>query len=482
MSFVSLCVRFWVVPKKAVFIFFLLAFLGAALFVYFTFPRTKEEIPASNNQRPFPSAPEPSPNTPNAPNGVPVPETVPHPNTPKVPPGPTLRVMAWASGAEARRLEAEADAFAEATGRRASLTIDGDEATYRRDLQQAIASDSPPDLCLVNARDYDGLDPNHDLADAPAQADTPSRCAAAFGRGTSMKAVPDEFSVDVLFYNPGYFDQAGIGYPDRHWNWDILEADARALASQQMKDGAGRPVYPLELPADFDLWNVLCTQAGHPAMDLGVWHLSDTDTKESEMRALDFIHEIFQELSVTAPLPKAGAAGQLFAQQRAALLIAPSELAASLPSFPYAFTLLPQDMERASLARINGWAITSKSTEAEAAQDLAVYLAYQPVHAGWTSVHEPAKDDSAGAICHEALEHAVIPQIEPKSARLALFLDQQINLLARSAQQKTDELYARIQTEYQGDMLPPPVAGSLPSAAGQKPSPKVDSGAQLRGL
>ena len=272
-----------------------------------------------------------------------------------------------------------------------------------------------------------GSDPNHDLADAPAQADTPSRCAAAFGRGTSMKAVPDEFSVDVLFYNPGYFDQAGIGYPDRHWNWDILEADARALASQQMKDGAGRPVYPLELPADFDLWNVLCTQAGHPAMDLGVWHLSDTDTKESEMRALDFIHEIFQELSVTAPLPKAGAAGQLFAQQRAALLIAPSELAASLPSFPYAFTLLPQDMERASLARINGWAITSKSTEAEAARDLAVYLAYQPVHAGWTSVHEPAKDDSAGAICHEALEHAVVPQIEPKSARLALFLDQQIN-------------------------------------------------------
>ena len=66
-------------PKKAVAIFFLLAFLGAAIFVYLTFPRTKEEIPISNNQRPFPSAPMPSPN---APNGVPVPETVPHPNAP----------------------------------------------------------------------------------------------------------------------------------------------------------------------------------------------------------------------------------------------------------------------------------------------------------------------------------------------------------------------------------------------------------------
>ena len=103
-------------PKKAVALFFLLAFLGAAIFVYFTFPRTKEEIPASNNQRPFPSVPGPGPNS------VPVPETVPRPNTPKVPPGPTLRVMAWASGADARTLEAEADAFAAATGRRACGT------------------------------------------------------------------------------------------------------------------------------------------------------------------------------------------------------------------------------------------------------------------------------------------------------------------------------------------------------------------------
>ena len=123
-------------PKKAVAVFFLLAFLGAVIFVYFTFPRTKEEIPTSNNQRPFPSLPAPGPNVPN---GVPVPETVPHPNTPKMPPGPTLRVMAWASGAEAKVLEAEADAFGAATGRHASLTIDSDVTAYRRDLQQALA-------------------------------------------------------------------------------------------------------------------------------------------------------------------------------------------------------------------------------------------------------------------------------------------------------------------------------------------------------
>lgn len=467
-------------PKKAVAIFFLLAFIGAAIFVWLTFPRTKEEIPTSNNQRPFPSVPEPSPNVPN---GVPVPETVPRPNTPKVPPGPTLRVMAWASGAEAQSLEAEADAFGTATGRRASLTIDGDETSYRRDLQQALSSGSPPDVCLITARDFSGLDPARDLADVKPDPDTAMRSLAAFTVDGQIKAAPDEFSVDVLFYNPNHFDQAGIGYPDRHWNWDILEADARALDSLHLKDTSGQPVYPLELPADFDFWNILCTQAGHPALDLGVWHLGDVDTKESQMRALDFIHEIFQGLSVTAPPPKAGGPpGKLFAQQRASLLIAPSELTAVLPNFPYAFTLLPEDMARASLARINGWAVTAQSTQTEAARALAGYLAWQPVHAGWSSIRKPADDDSRGAICYEALGQALVPRIEPKTARMAQFLDQQINLLARDAQQNTDDLYARIQTEYQGDISPPSISGSPPLSTGPKPSPKIEAAPQLRGL
>jgi len=464
------------VPKKAVAIFFLLAFLGAAIFVYFTFPRTKEEIPTSNNQRPFPSVPAPSPDTPN---GVPVPETVPHPNTPKVPPGPTLRVMAWASGPEAKVLEAEADAFGAATGRRASLTIDSDMVSYRRDLQQAVASDSPPDVCLVTARDFSGLDPARDLTDATPNPGSAPRSVAAFTVGGQIKAAPDEYSAEVLFYNPAHFDQAGIGYPDRHWNWDILEADARALESLKLKDAAGHPIYPLELPADFDFWNILCTQAGHPALDLDVWHLADTDTKESQMRALDFIHEIFQGLSVTAPLPKAGEPpGRLFAQQRASLLIAPSELTAYLPPFHYALTLLPEDMARASLAQVNGWAVTAKSSQAEAARALAGYLAWQPVHAGWRSVQKPVDETSPDAICYEALGQSLIPRIEPKTARMARFLDQQINSLARNAQQNTDELYVRIQTETSA----PPIQSRLPNAAGQKPSPKVEAVPQLRGL
>lgn len=458
-------------PKKAVIIFFLLALLGAAAFVYFTFPRTKDEIPHSNNQRPFPSAPEPGPN------GLPVPETVPHPNTPAPPPGPKLRVMAWATADEAKALAAMADAFQAETGSRPALTIEN-EADYRRDLQEALASTTPPDVCLISARDFSGLDPAGDLAEVPAPADVPQRCLQAFTQSGLVRAVPDEFSVDVLFYNPLYFDQAGIGYPDRHWNWDILEAISRALAATNIHTASGQQAYPLELGADFDLWNILCMQAGHPALDLDVWHLTDTTGRESQIRALDFIQDFFHNLSVTAPLPKGrDAPGQLFAQQRAALLIAPSELAATLPKFNYAYTLLPSDMVRASLARVNGWAVSAKSAHRQEALALAFFLAKQPVHAGWCSAQKPSDPDAPNALCYEALEQALLPRIGAQTQPLAQFLDDQINQLARHGGEKSEALYARIQAEYQrGGYAPAVVETGVP-----KPAPKVEAG-QLRGL
>jgi ABC-type glycerol-3-phosphate transport system substrate-binding protein len=463
------------VPKKAVAIFFIAAFIGAAIFVYFTFPRTKDEIPKSNNQRPFPSAPGPNNLPPE-----PMPETVPHPNTPKAPPGPTLHVMAWATTTEAKALEAEADAFKAATGRGASFTIDNDLATYRRDLQQALASDTPPDLVLIDARDFSGTDPAWDLADVTPNPDSAPRSITAFTVAGKIKAVPNEFSVDVLFYNVDDFDQAAIGYPGPHWTWDVLEADSRALASLKLKNDAGESIYPLEIPATFDFWNILCTQAGHPALDLDSWHLTDADGKDSHLRALDFIHTFFQKLSVTAPLSKdADQSGKYFAQQRAAILIGPSNLSASLPPFHYRITVLPSDFTRASLARVNGWAIPTKSTQQEAASALASYLAYQPVHAGWSSVQKPPDGDTPEATCYEAFKYALLPRLEPKTIQLAQYLDEQIQLLAQNSTLKSADLYSRIQSEYQGETSAPTIQNGLPSAASTKPALQIPSG-QLR--
>ena len=456
-------------PKKAVAIYLLLALLGAVIFIFITFPRTREEIPKSNNQIPFPSAP--------GPNNMP-----PHPSVPNAPHGPTLRIMAWAAPSEAAALSARADAYSAQTGQGASLTVVNDEATYRHDLREALASDTPPDLCLIEARDFSGADASRDFADATPESGVAPRSIAAFTVGDRVKALPAEFSVDVLYYNPAQFDRAGIAYPGAHWNWDVLQAMSRALSSLKMKTAQGEPIYPLELPANFDFWNMLCAQAGHPALDVGVWHLADSDSKEAEMRSLDFIHTFFQGLAVAAPLPRAGVApGGYFARQEAAMLIAPSELTASLPHFDYRLTVLPRDMRAGSLARVNGWAVTAQTKQPEAARSLAIFLARQPIHAGWSGVIENPQATGNAAICWTALGGAIIPRLVAKDLPMAQFLDQQIDQLARHSGGDAGRLYALIQSEYQSGQAPQQIESGLPKPA-EKLKPRAPSAAALRDM
>ena len=461
-------------PRKAVAIYLICALIGAAIFIFCTFPRTKSEIPTSNNQRPFPSGPGPG--------NVPVPETTPHPTTPSAPHGPSLRVMAWASPAEAQALGARLDDYAARTGQVASLTLANDEAAYRHDLPQAFASDTPPDLCLIDARDFSGADPVRDFAAVTPDRAAAARSIAAFTTGGAVKALPDEFSVDVLYYDPADFDRAGIAAPGPHWNWDVLEAMSRALTSLKLTNAQGAPVYALELPDNFDFWNMLCTQAGHPALDVGTWHLADADGRDAELRSLDFIHTFFQGLSVTAPPPRQGVApGRYFAAQQSAMLIGPSDLTASLPNFGYRVTIVPRDMCSASLARVNGWAVAARSTQAEAAQKLAAFLSTQPVHAGWSTVRSAPAMDGFTAICQSALGESVIPRIGAKDEPMAQFLDAQIGQLARQPDGDSGQFYARIQAEYQNGLAPQQVEGTLPRAA-EKMKPRASATGGLRDM
>jgi hypothetical protein len=209
---------------------------------------------------------------------------------------------------------------------------------------------------------------------------------------------------------------------------------------------------------------MLCTQAGHPALEAGTWHLGDADSRDAELRSLDFIHDFFRDLTVTAPLPANDAApGGYFGRQQAAMMIGPSELVASLPDFGYQVTELPRDMCAASLARVQGWAVGAHTPQPAAAQALAAYLAQQPLHAGWTSVRTDAAQDGFSEICQAALAASVIPRISARDAPLAQFLDAQIQQLARHADGDTGQLYARIQAEYQND---------FPDSA-PKPSDKI---------
>jgi ABC-type glycerol-3-phosphate transport system substrate-binding protein len=442
-------------PRKAVAIYLILALLGAAIFIYLTFPRTKDQIPTSNNQRPFAEPPSPNPGN------APVPETTPHPSTPAPPHGPTLRVMAWASPAEAQALSDQLDAYGAQTGWYASLTVLDDEASYRRELATDLASNTPPDVCLVNGRDFSGLDPARDLDNVTPDPGSASRSLAAFTLDGAEKACPAEFSVDLLFFNPAIFNRAGIAQPGPHWNWDVLQAMAHALGTLRQTTATGETIYPLEVPADFDFWNLLCSQAGHPALEAGTWHLGDADGRDAELRSLGLIRDFFGDRNATAPLPSNGTEpGRYFGEQRAAMMIGPSELVASLPNFGYQVTGLPRDMCAASLARVNGWAVAARSSQPGGAQALAVWLARRPLHAGWSSVQTSVAQDGFTEICQASLAASVIPRLGTRDAQLARFLDDQIQQLARPGGGDPGQLYARIQAEYQSDF---PESATKPS-------------------
>ena len=374
-----------------------------------------------------------------------------------------------------------------ASGRRASLTIEGDPAVYRRDLVQALASDTPPDVCLIAARDFSGTNPAHDFANATPNPGTAPRAITAFTVDGDIKAVPDEFSVDVLFYNLSHFDQAAIGYPAEHWTWDMLEADARALDALKLKNDAGQPVYPLELPSDFDLWNILCTEAGHPALDLGTWHLTDAGSKDSQMRALDLMHELFRELNVTAPLSKNQeppgspfrAATRLAAHRALGLCRrSPAEefLATPSPCCPATSTGPPWRGSTAGRSR-------PSRRNATPHWRWPATLATNPFTPDGLPSQKPAQADTPDVACSATRRSmtALLPRIDAKTSPLAEFLDQQINQLARSSQQKTDDLYTLIpvRNTRKTRILP---FQSMAAGAEVKPSPKVDSGTQLRGL
>ncbi len=445
-------------PRKAVALYLILALLGAAIFVYLTFPRTKDQIPTSNNQRPFTEPASPNPGD------APVPEAPPHPTTPPAPHGPTLRVMAWASPAEAQALTAQLDAYGAQTGWYASLTVLDDEATYRQELAAALAANTPPDVCLIDARDFSGLDPARDLVTVTPDPATATRGQEAFAVNGGEKAYPSEFSVDLLFFNPAAFSRAGIAPPGPHWNWDVLQAMAHALASLKQTTATGETVYPLEVPADFDFWNLLCTQAGHPALEAGTWHLGEADGRDAELRSLALIRDFFGDQNATAPLPADGTEpGRYFGEQRAAMMIGPSELVARLPNFGYQVTELPRDMCAASLARVNGWAVGAQSTQRDASRALAAWLANQPLHAGWSSPRTGVAQDGFTQICQASLAASVIPRLGARDAQLARFLDTQIQQLARPGGGDPGQLYARIQAEYQSDFPDSTVKSSSPA-------------------
>jgi len=121
---------------------------------------------------------------------------------------------------------------------------DKDEHIAR--LASSFASDSPPDVFLVNFREYsqfvaqgaiEAVQPLMEERDIVLSDYYPQPIQAFTFEGT-LQCMPQNVSSLVIYYNKTVFKQAGVPFPADEWSWDEFRSTAEKL-SQAGVDGVG---------------------------------------------------------------------------------------------------------------------------------------------------------------------------------------------------------------------------------------------------
>ncbi len=293
----------------------------------------------------------------------------------KSPPGPKLRVMAWANPyGGARAAGAHRCLCRRDRPRGRPEDRERSPLPYANDLRQAIQSSAPPDVCLVAAREFRrarslGRFRRHEARPGhrAAQPRRPShrRPAHQGGAGRVLGQRP--------LLQPGLFRPGGHRLsPGRTGRGTSSRPTRARLQSLKLKDDAGKPIYALELPADFDLWNVLCTQSGHPRAGTSARGTSPTSTRRKRRCARwKLIHEIFQGPQHRGAGAEAGPGGRRAFRQTTGGASSSARRTSPRPSRISATVsrcCRRPTSSAPALARVNGWAVTARSPDKDASR------------------------------------------------------------------------------------------------------------------
>jgi multiple sugar transport system substrate-binding protein len=118
-----------------------------------------------------------------------------------------------------------------------------DKGDHLTKLATSFAAGDPPDVFLVNFREYSqfvsrgAIDPfgahveevGMDLADyypAPIE---------AFTFQDALQCMPQNVSSLVVYYNTDLFDQAGLGHPKQDWTWDEFRSTGETLTQGDVR-------------------------------------------------------------------------------------------------------------------------------------------------------------------------------------------------------------------------------------------------------
>ena len=118
-----------------------------------------------------------------------------------------------------------------------------DKDSHLTKLTTSFAAGDPPDVFLVNYREYSqfvargAIDPFEGYLDATGTdlSDYYPAPIDAFTFGDELQCMPQNVSSLVVYYNVDLFTAAGVDPPEAGWTWDDFRATGRALTSRDVR-------------------------------------------------------------------------------------------------------------------------------------------------------------------------------------------------------------------------------------------------------
>lgn len=324
--------------------------------------------------------------------------------------------------------------FQKSTGFLVKLTAFESEEKYRQALRQAMADHALPDVFLIESGEAEALrQAGHlallDMSPADAQTWVPG-AMAPFRREDKTLAFPSDFSLLALYYNSALFDRLGVAYPDVHWTWDTLLSISQAVYTAADGDRK-EPVYAMELPWGFDLWEAFARQAGGGLYDGSTWQAGDPKVVAPQLKALTFLRDYARNYVIVAK-PLSLASGKAFLQGRAAMTIAGAELLHDLReqrNWRWGVAALPHDENRATVLKARGWAVSGLSARPRDAANLARALASQASRSDWLPAQLPrpgATPQEAEQVFYDSAAYAQPPPVIVTAPEMKKMIDEEL--------------------------------------------------------
>lgn len=265
-----------------------------------------------------------------------------------------------------------------------------DSSDYYRALALALDQGTPPDVFYPATHVAYALDLRQQLLPVDSTGldltvYDPAVLELYRNAAGELFCLPADVATLAVAYNKTLFDQAGVPYPDREWNWAEFQATAQALTTfsaanagvDEEEDGVERAaIYGVD--RFYRYWPLLVwSWSGHNLFDDPHFPTQFLLDDEPSIAALQWLADLAQA-GIMPPLdgPEADA-GDLFLQGRAAMQLTghwqvPAYLAANLA---VDFAPLPQGNYAVNRGDGSCFAIARTSPQAAAARIFVDWLA-----------------------------------------------------------------------------------------------------------